>query len=292
VQGGFRLPWADNLLVPRVPAFGIRGLLAEGDAVGVGTASGQVAVRAGAWLFLLAIDTASRFPDVSTVIPPESAVTARLRLDPADVALLADKLAKLPGGKEPHAPVTLDLDNPPAVRARAGPEGPAVELPLPHSTVSGPRVLLCTDRRLLGRALALGFPEVQVIRPSTPLLCRDEKRTFVWMPLDATEAIPPVPAERAVAAERQPSPHSSPRRRTTPMPTSAGKPPTPDADPGAGHDRNGIPDLVAEVESLRTLLQEAATRAGRLAAALKQQRRQSRAVQAAMSALKQLQLGS
>lgn len=109
VQGGFRLPWANNLLVPRVPAFGVRGLLTKGDAVGVGTAGGQVAIRAGPWLFLLAIDPASRFPDIQTVMPKESAVTTRLRLDPADVALLADGLAKLPGGKEPHAPVTLVL---------------------------------------------------------------------------------------------------------------------------------------------------------------------------------------
>jgi hypothetical protein len=50
--------------------------------------------------------------------------------------------------------------------------------------------------------------------------------------------------------------------------------------------------LVAEAESLRALLQEAATRAGRLAAALKLQRRQSRALVAAVSALRQLQPGS
>ena len=43
-------------------------------------------------------------------------------------------------------------------------------------------------------------------------------------------------------------------------------------------------------ESLRTLLQEASARTARLLGALKQQRRQSRAVQAAVASLRQLKL--
>ncbi len=53
----------------------------------------------------------------------------------------------------------------------------------------------------------------------------------------------------------------------------------------------GLEELIAETEGLRRALQEAAGRAGRLAAALRQQRRQSRAVQAAVQALRGLQLG-
>ena len=42
----------------------------------------------------------------------------------------------------------------------------------------------CFNVRLLGRALALGFAEFQVGDPAAPILCQDEKRTFVCMPLD------------------------------------------------------------------------------------------------------------
>jgi hypothetical protein len=52
---------------------------------------------------------------------------------------------------------------------------------------------------------------------------------------------------------------------------------------------NGIVDLIAEAERLRELLQEATGRTGRLIAALKLQRRQTRAVQQAMASLRQLQ---
>jgi len=71
------------------------------------------------------------------------------------------------------------------------------------------------------------------------------------------------------------------------------------ASSGNGHsseerqpDRNGgINDLIAEVETLRNMLGDAATRAHRLLGALKQHRRQAKAVQAAVGALRHMRLG-
>jgi hypothetical protein len=48
--------------------------------------------------------------------------------------------------------------------------------------------------------------------------------------------------------------------------------------------------VIAESETLRALLQDASARTARLLAALKQQRRRSRAVQQAMQSIKDLQL--
>lgn len=55
-------------------------------------------------------------------------------------------------------------------------------------------------------------------------------------------------------------------------------------------ERWGIEEVIAETETLRGLLHDASVRTSRLLAALKQQRRRSRAVQQAMQSLKQLQL--
>lgn len=85
VQGGFPLPWDDDVLVPWVPAFGRRELAAA-EPVAVGRTKGHVAVRAGRWAFALGLDAGSRFPDVNTVIPRPAALTSALRLDPADAA--------------------------------------------------------------------------------------------------------------------------------------------------------------------------------------------------------------
>jgi hypothetical protein len=166
VQGGFPLPWADDVLVPRVPAFGCPEVTAAKE-VAVGRTSTQVAVRAGPWTFLLTIDAHSRYPDITAAMPRSGAVKSRLHLDPGDVAFLLATLPKLPGRDDDHSPVTLDLTTPPAVRARAEGQGPATEAVLTRSTVSGAAVRLHTDRRLLVRALKLGFTEVQVVSSAT-----------------------------------------------------------------------------------------------------------------------------
>ena len=51
-----------------------------------------------------------------------------------------------------------------------------------------------------------------------------------------------------------------------------------------------LAELIAEAEELRTVLADASTRLARLLSGLKASRRQSRAVQAAVHSLKQLQL--
>ncbi len=56
-------------------------------------------------------------------------------------------------------------------------------------------------------------------------------------------------------------------------------------------ERGGVNELIAEAESLRNLLGDAATRAARLLAALKQQRRQAKAVESALVSLRQLKIG-
>jgi hypothetical protein len=55
-------------------------------------------------------------------------------------------------------------------------------------------------------------------------------------------------------------------------------------------ERMSLADVIAETEALRALLGEASNRTARLLAALKQQRRQTRAVQQAVQSIRQLQI--
>jgi hypothetical protein len=77
-----------------------------------------------------------------------------------------------------------------------------------------------------------------------------------------------------------------------PAPTGNGHRPADDR-PAVGPPERpaGILDLIAEAEALRNVLGEAAARSQRLVAALRQQRRQARAVEAALGSLRQLNLG-
>jgi hypothetical protein len=64
--------------------------------------------------------------------------------------------------------------------------------------------------------------------------------------------------------------------------------PTPDSN-GATAPPGGEADALAEAEGLRLQLQEALARTSRLIAALRQQRRQGRAVRSAVASLRKLQ---
>jgi hypothetical protein len=293
VQAGFPFPWSDTVLVPRVPAFGNRELAGLGE-VTLGRTNTHVAVRIGPWTFVLAIDAQSRFPDIDAVVPKPRCITSRLRIDPADADFLVAAIPKLPGREGDHTAITLDVDTPPAIRAQGdGPEK-STEIVLAHSRASGPPVRLNGNRGFLHRALKLGFREIHIVNAQEPVACHDEQRMYVWMPLDPKSAIPPGPdmhrIDSAGGVITDPLPPSE-RSEIMPAPQSNG--PSSDnghANGGSEPERWGIAEVIAETEALRNVLHDAAGRTARLLAALKHQRRRSRAVQQAMQSLRGLQL--
>ena len=109
LQRGFPFPWQENLLVPRLTVFGGREIELE-ETVGIGRTEKHVVLRVGAWTFWLAIDAASRYPDVEVVVPRTTSTTSHLHIDDADAAYLISILPKLPGTEDANAPITLDLD--------------------------------------------------------------------------------------------------------------------------------------------------------------------------------------
>lgn len=163
IQRGFKFPWKDDVLVPRLSVFGVRDIPLSGP-VEEGRTDEQVILRVGDWTFWLTIDKGARFPSVQDAIP-RATRSSVLRVDPADAAFLATTLLKLPGRDVEFSPVTIDLSTPPAIRACSPQSGPATEVVLSRSTVSGTPLRVVTDRRYLLRAVQLGFTELQVVRP-------------------------------------------------------------------------------------------------------------------------------
>ncbi|WP_206108288.1 hypothetical protein, partial [Paludisphaera soli] len=117
VQGGFGLPWDDDLLVRAVPLFACKALPRDAP-VAIGRTGSHVVLRAGAWTLHLAIQSDARFPRVEHAVPDQASASTRLTIDPADAAFLAGAIGRLAGGGEPHAPATLDCNGRVAVRAR------------------------------------------------------------------------------------------------------------------------------------------------------------------------------
>jgi hypothetical protein len=297
IQGGFAFPWEGDRLVRRSPVFAAKALPRDRP-LRVGATGTHVVLRAGPWTLFLEVQTGVRFPQVEEVVPAPGSAAARLRLDPADAAFLAAALGRLPGGGQVNAPVTVELNGRVAVRARGESGGPAAELVLSRSGYTGAAAKVATDRRLLARAVVLGFGAVELSGPAAPLVCRDGPRTFAWQPLaeaavieasDDAERITPGAAEaRRVARSETSADGAGATRRRGDRPAAAPGPADPS--PAAGAAGAGLAGLIAEAEALAAGLAEARARAGRLAGALRRHRRRERQLAATLAALRQFRL--
>ena len=217
VQGGFEFPWAEDILVTRVAAFGCREL-GRDTPVEVGKTEKDVAVRVGPWTFVLHVDAEARYPQTEQVVPRPTAAATRWRLDPQDAIFLAHALPRLPGKEEDNQPLTVDLDGEVSVRACASGQEKVTEVVLARSDFDGKPVRLCLNRQFLARALQLGFAEFQIPGADKPLVCRDNNRVFLAMPLSKGEALAPSKdALRLLSAEgerprHEPQPRKEERR--------------------------------------------------------------------------------
>jgi hypothetical protein len=293
IQRGYPFPWEEDVLIPRVPALDGRPLGATGP-LGIGRSNGHIFLRLPPWAFALPVDTENRFPGVESVVPRASATTSRLQFDPVEALRLAAVLPRLPGSADDSSPVTLALGQRPAVRAKGEADEEAVEVLLDRSTASGPVEAVVVNRAYLLRALALGFTEVQIAYPAKPVLCRDRKRIYVFMPLEPSAAVPPGPRLRRVPLPEAPAAAPPIVRKRASVPVAinghAAALPAPAATADASTDRVTVADVIGEAVAVAGLLRDAAGRVSRLLAALRRQRHQTRAVQQAGRSLKQLQL--
>jgi hypothetical protein len=292
IQSQFKFPFKDDVVVPRILAFG-GNVLPQDKPVLIGRTAKFLTIQVGGWTFHFAIDAQARFPHVEEVVPKAKPVTI-WRVAPAEREFLLQVLPKLPGDKDEHAPVTLSLNGHALVRAKADDQSRVTELVLEKSHVSGKAVRFATSRAYLMRAVQLGFTEISVVSPDTPILCRDSTRQYVWMPLGEKMALKPAVNALRITPPlngKHPSTMPAPRRKSV-VTTNAPKPNPPPARPAApASPANGAAaiSVVEEAEALQGLLREALTRTTRLLAGLKQQRKQHRLVASTLASLRQLQ---
>jgi hypothetical protein len=269
---GFDFPFPDDVLVPALPVFGARPLARVAE-VKIGRSATHLVVGAGPWSVWLPTDARGKYPDVTGVVPRSAPTT--VVIDEADAAALLPVLPGLPGGDHELRPVTLDTGGGVHVRGRTegGEEsGETRDVSLAHSTASGPaRATL--DRRVLARALALGCRTVR-LAPDKPVAFEGGDVVLVAAPLDPTLRVPP-PAD----ADRT-QPTNSERGPVMKPETNGHTPPR--GDPG---------DPLELAEELRAALADAAAKAARLVAALRQGKKEKKVLSALMDNLKQLNLG-
>lgn len=291
IQGGFKFSFAEDLLVPAIPAFGGKELGNEG-AVSIGVTGDWLYLVMGPWRFWLAVDREGRFPDVIAAIP--KATGTRIAFDEADVNAVLEALPRMPKDDEEPQTVTLELGRRPAIRARAGKDGPITEVPLDRSECHGPDMLVLVNRAHLGRALGLGFREFRCASPERPMVAWDGPRMYITATFDTKSAIPARRSANSSALGSsipvrtdRPQTESPPTFRSSAMPSR--EPPVPERHGHADSNSETL-DPLAEAEGLRLALADAQARAGRLVTALRGFRKQHRTVTSALASLRSLRL--
>ena len=295
IQRGFSVPWDNERLVRRVPLLFNR-VLPRDQPVWLGATATHVVVQVGGWTVWLEVVTGQRFPDVDRVCPDSGAATSRLKLDPADARAVLDSLDRLPGAEEQHAPTLVELNGRIALRAQGQSDTHPTELTLSRSTYTGSPSRFRTDRTLLGRALRLGFTEVEIADSSTPLACRDERRVFVWQSLssDQHEEDEPTDITRIDARSITPDVEPTPLREVRSATRSESPTRTPDKPGTVEPDETTSPAtltaLIREAEALDEALASARSRSRALVMALRRHRKRARLMDVTLDALRRLKL--
>lgn len=295
-QAGYRFDWEDDVLIPATPLLGCKEL-DQKEPIAVGRTDDWVAFGTAGFLVMHRIYKDGRFPNIDQILPNAEAAKSRLTLSDSDARFLADTLPRLPCDDELHDPVTLDLNGRVLVRARESKEARPTEVELPSSSLTGEPVMFSSNRRFVERALKLGFRDVCVYGPDSPVLCRDERRQYLWALLDkeavvqrcgdpvrikpsgeasqpCTTTIKPVEVPLTVSIKNQ-------------VPAAAETPH--DAKPGKPVRTRPAATAIEQVMALRDALLGVAQKAGELARSLKQQKRQARIVATTLASLKELQ---
>jgi len=298
IENGFEFPWDDDVLIPRTKVFGHKEL-PQDVPVQIGKTENWVAVRIGPWTFGLRINKDGRYPTIDDHIPKATNAAASIRMSSADKTFLTETLPKLPCNDEYNGPVTVDLNGAVAIRAKG--EGPSqpTELVLSGAALSGESTQFNCNRKFLARAVHLGFDNVHVYSPKVPVLCQDDRRSYVFALLDANGAVPPAkdavriesPVEKdGVETTNQPKRRRSRTKMSQTKANSNGKSRTA-AKRTSGNgkaDQNDVAALIEQAEAVKASARETLTKTSELIAALKQHRKQNRIVQSTLASLRQL----
>jgi hypothetical protein len=272
VQSRWPFPWEEQVLIPALTLWTCREL--RDEPVAVGRTEKQLVLTSGPWTAVVPIDREGRYPAYADIMPKANRIQNRVQFTDADCDLIRQQLPRLPSVDEETQPIDLIIGS--AVAIQAGDK----RLELPSATATGPAIRFNCDRRMLMRALRLGFRELHIVTPLVPAVFVAENRQFVFMPLTPSDRGSAKPAVPSTSSSLEKPPMAA--RNATPEPSNNGH-----ADAATNGTANGqAPDPLTEAEAVRSLLRDADARMGRLVAYLKHHRRQSRVLRSAMDSLR------
>ena len=232
-----------------------------------------------------------RFPKVENIIPQTAAITSWLELDAQDAAFVTKRIDDMPGEKDQHRPVTLELNGHVALRSADKTGDNAAELLLANSRYTGTEVRVTMTRDFLKHALSMGLNRIGFDTHERPMLAVDGNRRYVWMPLtsdpilrtEATTIVSSAEVRSQMPVKTRLKPILPTTQERVPVLATATKTVKPNA--VSTEDRSPLDEAEALRETLRNSLGQVNT----LVRSLKHQLRQNRMLRSTLASLKRLQ---
>jgi hypothetical protein len=280
-QSGFTFGFADELLLEHSKFFASKEL-PQDRPMRVGKTDEQVVFQIGPWTYWLGVSAEGRFPDIDRSIPSTHYSKATLKLASADAKFLVDHLHRLPNGDR-HRELTVDLNGKVILRAASLSTPRPAEMSLRNSSKQGEDVRVCTDRKFLARAAAMGFSEIHFPDTAAPAIAIDANRTFVWMLLDPKEALKP--SEDCLRIESPFSTRNAPpvaRRADSPLQQIAATDALPPPQPAPAAHSQPVTESASQLRTTLAAVNE-------LIRAIKAEKRGRRSLKRTMEASKPLQ---
>ena len=315
IESGFTFPGNSDVLIPRTTLFGSRELPTD-QSVEVGVTANHGVFRVGPWTFWLTLEKQGRYPCVENIIPAADTAKTRLSLSAEDLSFLLDVVPRLPTETDQEGRLTLDLNGSVALLAKGDGSSPVTQVVLRNSQRTGDEVRLNTDRRFLVHAAQLGFHEIELHGSESPIVCRDDRRTYLWSvladgpaleagpdtvqlesPLTTTTSHRParaVPPPRRASQTTERTPPTMPRNRiaetlaASALPPANGSPSPPQKQNGEHESPGTFNAILQQAETAKTALHDAFSQINHLIASLKRHHRQSKLMQTTLASLKQL----
>ena len=315
IETGFTFPGESDVLIPRTTLFSSRELPAD-QPVDVGLTANHGVFRMGPWTVWLPIEKQGRYPRVEDIIPAADSAKTRLSLSAEDVSFLLEVIPRLPTETDQQGRITLDLNGQVAMLAKGDGPSPVTQVVLRNSHRSGDEMRLNTDRQFLVRAAQLGFHEIELHGSESPVVCRDERRIYLWSVLEEAAALTTgpdtvqlesplnntshrparsVPPPRRTRQPKERTPTHMPQNRIAETLAASASPPangsaSPPPNHNGDHDHRGsFNAILQQAETAKTSLHDAFAQINHLISSLKRHRRQSKLMQTTLASLKQLQ---
>jgi hypothetical protein len=254
-----------------------------------GSSQGFIQLASGRWTFITR-ELDARFPHWKQSVPAMVDPTTVIRLSAQAVKQLLEVLPHLSGNEEVNRIIRLKYESQQLKVEGRGKEVQWTGVFVQDATITGKPITIGLNREYLITALKFNLSEIQIEGPLTPLVCINEGRKMVIMPVKLEFPLTARPAPTTSPTTTTPAPKPEAERKTE-MPKTTSTTPKPEPPkPAEPSPTTSLIDQVEQVkETLKNVIRDLTAVIDAVKLAEKEKRASEKEVESVRSTLKKLQ---